>query len=790
MLFYGSKFKDNPDFLTNDGRMKLPVSLAGARWIASPLNDAKSLSPAPYLRKNFVISGGIRQAHLHISALGLYECEINGKRVGNDLFAPGWTDYHKRVFYQTHDITSLLCDGDNAIGVILGDGWYCGQVGWRKSRQNYGDRPSLLACLEITTADGRTLTVKSDASWRCSTGPILENDFLAGETYDARLELDGWSSAGFDDCKWSPVLVRPTPKIALQLSPGLPVREQEQIEPVSVTTLTVNGASSRLFDLGQNFAGYAVISVRAARGRKLTLRFAEILQPDGTPYYANLRSAKATDHYICRGNDMEHWRPRFTFHGFRYIEVSGLDANDEFAISGIVTHSELPPTGHFACSNPLLNQLQHNIVWGQKSNFIDIPTDCPQRDERLGWTGDAQVFIRTACFNRDVRKFFHKWCLNLRDTQNSRGYIPPVAPNLPPGKNLVEVEEGGPAWADAMVICPWTIYLCYGDKKILADNYAAMKKYVEGLQKYLSRDLIRSHPDAVKWGGFGDWLALDGTRNGWGGNEGGTPKDLIGTAFFAYDTEIMAKVATVLGHKPDAAKFRRLHRDIVAAFRRRFVTADGLLVGATQTAYVLALHFGLLPEKLRAKATRELVREIEKREFHLGTGFVGTPYILDVLAANGQLDIAYKLLEQESFPSWLFPVKNGATTIWERWDGWHPERGFQDVGMNSFNHYAYGAVGAWMVSSLAGLDLDERHPGYRHIKFHPRPGGSLTWAEASLQTANGEVSIRWQLRGRTLTVKLNVPPGSSAAFFPPEGFVPNKSVALTVGRHELQLKKK
>jgi len=743
-----------------------------ASWIAGPKGGGTQvMAPAPYLRKAFVLSQPIRSARLAITALGLYECEINGQRVGDQVFAPGWTDYNKRAQYQTHDVTGMLRQGDNAMGAILGDGWYCGYVAWLP-RQNYGDRPRLRARLEVTFEDGTSLAVVTDGSWKSSTGPILENDLLKGEAYDARLELGAWSEPGYDDLAWLPPAIMPDPAIALNESASPPVRRKEELSPIG------KGHADHIFDMGQNFSGRVRIEIEAPAGTTLTIRYAEILKPDKTPYYDNLRKARATDYYTCKGGGLETWEPRFTFHGFRYVEVLGLLPEFKFKITGIVLHSDTPRTGHFACSNPLLNQLQHNILWGQKSNFLEVPTDCPQRDERLGWTGDAQVFIRTACFNMDVQGFFRKWMQDARDAQGENGSIPSVIP-----KKAVSDADAGPAWSDATIICPWTIYLCYNDKQILEEHYASMQRYVDYLVN-ASIGLIRSHPDSKAWEGYGDWLALDGSTS-W---EGLTPRDLIGTAFLAYDASLMSRIARVLGKPRDEARYNALREKVVDAFRHRFVSPEGLLVGATQTAYVLALHFELLPEASRSTAAKELVRSIERKGFHLATGFVGTPYICRVLEDNGHLDAAYKLLEQETFPSWLFPVKNGATTIWERWDGWTPEKGFQDVSMNSFNHYAYGAIGAWMYRTVAGLELDPEDPGYHHILFRPRPGGSITWAEAELRTPHGKASIRWELKGGSLDLKMVVPAGATATLSPPPGFTSPVS-QFAPGTHQLALTK-
>jgi len=758
----------------------LPASLSRASWIASAHGGGKRTSgPAPHLRKSFTVPGPVASARLGITALGLYECELNGRRIGDLIFTPGWTDYRFRLQYQTYDVTSFLNEGENVLGALLGEGWYSGFVGWLQ-RQNYGDRPRLLAQLEITLADGRTLLVASDASWKVTQGPILENDFFQGEIYDARLELGAWSSAGYNDSAWLTATVVDAPAdLIFNESAGPGVKRHEEINPV---LLPSKNEHTRIYDFRQNFSGRLRITVEAPAGTTIKIRHAEVLNADGTPYYDNLRDALATDYYTCKGGGPETWEPRFTFHGFRYAEVNWLAPKHPLTLTGIALYSDIPETGRFACSHPLLNQLQSNIVWGQKGNFLEVPTDCPQRNERLGWTGDAQVFVRTACFNRDVRGFFHKWVQDLRDSQHASGSIPAYAPDVSMGG---ATPDGGPAWSDATIICPWTIYLCYGDTQILADHYTSMKSWLAFQKKDWCLGQIRAHPDLEKWQGFGDWLALDGHDN-W---KGSTPSDLIGTAFLAYDLHLMNRIATVLGHAADAAHFASWRTEVVAAFQNRFITGDGLIAGGTQTSQVLALHFDLVPAKHVSAVVRALVQNIKERKNHLSTGFVGTPYLLDVLEAHGHLDVAYSLLEQESYPSWLFPVKNGATTIWERWDGWSAEKGFQNKEMNSFNHYAYGAVGNWMYHTVAGLDLDPADPGYRHIVFRPHPGGSLTWAEASLKTPHGDTAIRWDLTPSGLRVQLTVPAGTRATFTPPAGYIESSPRSLASGRHDFTLTK-
>ena len=739
-----------------------------AEWIGSALSGGKHVtSPAPFLRRGFDLRGEVARARLYVTALGLYECSINGQRVGADVFAPGWTNYRKRVQYQVYDVTSLLHSGENAIGAVLGDGWYCGFIAWH-GRQNYGDRPKLLAQLEVEHADGTRMVVTSDAQWRWRTGPLIESDMLAGESYDARREMPGWDAPNFDDSGWQPVQRFDDPGIRISTRRGPAVKKIMELAPVAEPVRVGNkhwGPSQYLFDLGQNMVGWARLTAQAPAGTTVTLRFAEILNTDGTPYYTNLRSARATDYYTFKGEGVEVFEPRFTFHGFRYVEVIGLpEPPTKDTITGIVLHSDMPVTGTFQCSDPLLNQLQHNIQWGQRGNFVDIPTDCPQRDERLGWTGDAQVFIRTAAFNMNVAPFFTKWVQDLEDSQTEHGQIPPIAPR--PNPSTTGDLDGGPAWADAFIICPWTVYQCFGDREMLAEHYPAMKRYVDHLLE-MSHDKIRCHPETKfengDWPGFGDWLSINAE----------TPHDLIGTAFLVHDLRLLAKMAGVLGLAEDEACYRDASEEIRQAFLRRYVTHDGLVASGSQTAYVLALHFDLLPEGLRANAAAELVRDIKKRKMHLSTGFVGAPYLNHALSKMGELDTAYDLLHQTSWPSWLYSVTQGATTIWERWDGWTHDKGFQDPGMNSFNHYAYGSIGDWLYQVVAGINVDPENPGYKHIILRPQPGGELSHAQAEYESVYGKIVSTWKRDGDRLEWEVVVPPNTEATLvFPADAGKP------------------
>lgn len=727
-----------------------------AQWIGAPLVGGPQTGiPAPFLRRAFTLARPPRTARLYVTALGLYEMRLNGQRVGEAVLTPGWTDYRRRVNYQAYDVTALLNAGDNVLGAVLGDGWYCGYLGWH-GRQFYGDRPRLLAQLELTDDAGRT-TLVSDDSWRYAFGPLLANDLLMGESYDARLEQPGWDQPGFAEAGWAPAAVFPDPGLTLSGAPGPAVRPMGERTPIAVRPVPGREPTRWLFDFGQNLVGRTRLTVSGPRGLTLTLRFAEALTAEGQLYTANLRGARQTDHYTLRGEGVETYEPRFTFHGFRYVEVAGAPTPlTAEALTAIVLHSETPPTGEFECSDPLLNQLQQNIQWGQRGNFLEVPTDCPQRDERLGWTGDAQVFVRTAAFNMDVAAFFTKWQKDLAEAQTALGQIPPVAPEVAIG------EDGGPAWADAVLICPWTIYQCYGDERLLAEHYPVFVRYLDYLRA-TSPGLIRAHPEGPARQGYGDWLALDGS----GDLRGQTPRDLIGTAFFAHAADLMRQIATVLKKPADAEAYAQLGADVRRAFQARFLTPAGLLVAQTQTAYVLALHFDLLPEAHRPAAVAALTADIEKRGWHLSTGFVGTPYLLPVLSRFDRLEVAYRLLRQTTWPSWLYPVTQGATTIWERWDGWTAERGFQDPGMNSFNHYAYGSVGAWMYAVVAGLDLDPAQPGFARVVIRPRPGGGLTWARAAYRTMHGRLACAWRVAAGRVTLEVTIPPAATATVHVP-----------------------
>jgi alpha-L-rhamnosidase len=723
-----------------------------AKWIGSPIvGGPYSIPPAPYLRRTFDLPVDVKSARLYITALGIYEVQINGAAAHDSIFAPGRTEYRKRVPYHAFDVTALLRRGQNVIGAILGDGWYCGHL-HSDPRQTYGDRPRLLAQLEIITADGRTIRLVTDESWRAGEGPIRSSDMLMGEDYDARMEIPGWSAPGFDDSQWRAAVKFDDPGIAIVAARCPPIRVKGEIRPIAPPVTSANKRRN-IFDLGQNMVGRVRLRFRnAPPGKTIDLRHVEMLDKDGKPYTQALRTARATDHYTTRGGEEEFFEPRFTFHGFRYVEVRDYPGGKPTAddLTGVVLHSDLDPTGSFECSDAMINQLQSNIVWSQKGNFLDIPTDCPQRDERLGWTGDAQVFIRTAAWNMNVAPFFTKWLFDMADSQGDDGRIPSVVPSV-----TTIYGEGGPAWADAAVICPWTVYRCYGDKRILQDCWSMMSRFMGFLERTCP-DHVRAD-EKCKWRGYGDWLSIDAY----------TPQDLIGIAFYAHCARLMSKISRVLGKPEEQAKYDALAEAVAETWRRRYVAADGSINVPTQTAHVLALHFDLLPESLRPAAVDALVHDIERRGNHLSTGFVGTPYLNPVLTRFGRVDVAFRLLMQKSFPSWLFPVTHGATTMWERWDGWTPERGFNDAGMNSYNHYAYGAVGEWLYAAVAGIDLDPAEPGYRRIHIRPHPGGGLTHARGSLLSPYGPIESAWALNNGTIRLQVTIPPNTTAVISVP-----------------------
>lgn len=720
------------------------------RWI-EPVQDTVLNIPAMTLRRKFPIEKKVVRARAYVTAHGLYEFYVNGQRVGDQLLTPGWTAYDERLQYQVYDVTNLVRQGDNVVGAILGDGWYRGRLGWETNWGVWGKRIGLFCQVNFEYADGTSSSMTTDDAWKSTAdGPIVMNSIYDGETYDARKELKGWCTPDYNDSSWTPVNLVPTGHEKLVATETVPVKRIQELQPKKIFR-TPNG--TLVADFGQNMVGWVRLKVSGPAGTKVIVRHAEVLDKEGEFYTLNLRTAKATMTYILKGEGEEVYEPRFTFFGFRYIAVEGFPGElRPENLTGIVIHSDMKPTGKFECSDPLLNQLQHNIVWGQKGNFVDVPTDCPQRDERLGWTGDAQAFSRTAAFNMNVAAFFTKWSKDLAADQYPNGMVPFVVPDA------LGNAAGSTGWADAATIIPWDMYQVYGDRRILEVQYPSMKKWVD-FMKSQSRDNL--------WNSgfhFGDWLFYRPDDDN-SGRAAVTDTYLIAQCFFAHSTQLLIKTAEVLGKTEDVATYSDLLKNVKDAFMREYVTPSGRLVSGTQTAYVLALEFDMLPEELRKQAAQRLVENIKSYDNHLTTGFLGTPYLCHALTKWGYNDVAYTLLFQKSYPSWLYPVTQGATTIWERWDGQKPDGSFQTIGMNSFNHYAYGAIGDWMYRIVGGIEIGA--PGYRKVIIQPQPHDNLTYATASLESAYGLIESRWRREGTQITVAVTIPPNTTAEVWLP-----------------------
>ena len=722
-----------------------------AKWIEME-GDTLQYSPSPHFRKEFNIGKNVSSARIYVTSHGLYEMHLNGKKVGDQVLTPGWTSYSKRLQYQVYDVTDMLKKGDNAIGAVLGDGWYRGSLAWSRNWAIYGKTIGLFMQLKIVHTDGSETVITTDESWKAlKDGAIRMNDIYNGETYDGSKKLTGWNLQGYDDSRWTKVRIG-NYKFNLIASEGPPVRKIQEIKPVRIFRTPMG---SLIADMGQNMVGWIRLKVTGDRGTVVTLRHAEVMDKYGEFYTENLRAAKCQLTYTLAGTGEEVYEPRFTFMGFRFVEVTGfpgeLTADN---LTGVVIHSDMEITGSYECSNPLINQLQHNIQWGQKGNFVDVPTDCPQRDERLGWTGDAQAFCRTAAYNMNVAGFFSKWLKDVAADQRAGGEIPVVIPDVlnPQGSEKAQTSAG---WGDVAVIAPWTMYQVYGDKDLLRTQYPSMLAWVEYIKKTAGDDYIWNNGSI-----YGDWLFYHPPVNNHPEPDGHTDHDFIATAFYAYSTQLLIEAATLFGQSEDAGVFRAIHEKIKEVFVDEYITKAGRVGTNSQTSYVLALMFDLLPENLRPKAAKFLVDDIKSRGNRLSTGFLGTVYLCHVLSDNGYMDVAYDLLLQESYPSWLYPVKMGATTIWERWDGQKTDSTFQDPGMNSFNHYAYGAIGDWMYRVSAGIEIAK--PGYKHIAIQPHPTRRLTYSKASFESSYGTISSGWERNGSKIIVRTTIPANTIA----------------------------
>ncbi|MFJ9346640.1 family 78 glycoside hydrolase catalytic domain [Streptomyces sp. NPDC101237] len=710
-----------------------PAARALATYGGGPWgSNVLVVGPAPMVRTSFEVRGPIASARLLTTALGLHETRLNGAKVGDDVLAPGWTDYAKRLQYKVFDVTARLRQGTNVLGAWLGNGWFSGNLGFAGSR-HYGTQPFYGAQLLVTYADGSTQLVKTDRGWRTATGAITADDLYQGESYDARLHVQGWDTPGFDDSGWTAVTVRDgaVPRLVAQVDNGVTV--QQEFRPVSVTEAR---PGVWIFDMGQNFAGWNRIAVRGDAGTTVTVRHGEVLNPDGTLYTTNLRGAQATDSFTLAGTgNVETYEPRFTVHGYRYAELSGLPAGfrpDAGTVTGRAVWTDARQPGSFSASDTLLNKLQHNIVWGERSNMLSIPTDCPQRDERLGWTGDIAAFCATSTFNLDTHGLLAKFVDDLADAQQPDGAFTDVAPAVTGG-------SGTAGWGDAGVIIPYTLWQRFGDLTVADRHFTAMARWVDYLHATSGSDLIRDRTT------YGDWLNVDDN----------TAQDLICTAYSAWSARLVSRMAAATGRGTEADSYGQLADRVAAAFRARFVADDGTVRGGTQTGYVLALAFELLPASLAGAAAGRLAAKVAATDGHLSVGFLGVENLLPVLADHGHLETAYRILLQHGFPGWGYMIDRGATTIWERWDGIRTDGSFNDPGMNSFNHYGLGSVGDFLYRQVGGLG--PASPGYAALRIAPRPGGGVTSAVSTYDTPYGGAASNWAVSGGRLRLHVTVP---------------------------------
>ena len=721
-----------------------------ARWIAHDPADVDvvdapdegelaladhGLSPVVELTRAFTVHPAPIRARLCATARGLFAADLNGRRVGDHELAPGWTDYHQRIDYVVHDVTDLVHAGENVLNATIADGWWSGFVGFdpRRSGAHYGDFPQLIAELHLDHADGTHEVVATDDTWQTRRGHIRYADLLMGECHDLRHRPKAWRPATVVDGDHSVLTAAVAP----------PIRVTEELPARTV----IRVGDRHLVDFGQNVAGRVRLTARGLQpGDRVVVRHGEALNSDGTLHTDNLRTAEATDILIAGAELTVVFEPRFTYHGFRYAEVDGLTSLSEKDVTAVVLHSDTPATGEFTCADPGIERLHHNIRRGQRGNFVSVPTDCPQRDERLGWLADAQVFLPTACYNADVAAFFAGWLREVRGAQSADGGFPNVAPRL-----AGVADEGAPGWADAGVLIPWHLYRVYGDETFLADNLDAMCRWVDFVHRH-NPDLVwrtRVGPH------FADWLALTPT-----------PREVVATAYFARSAELTGRAAAVLGRHDTAQRYRTLAAHIRKTFVETFTTGDGRVAGDTQTAYLLALAFELLPDDLVPGAVGRLVELVTAAGPAVTTGFLGVSLVAPVLDQHGHPGLAHALLRRTEPPSWLYPLRHNATTIWERWDGYTDERGFQVAAMNSFNHYALGSVGEWLYRGVAGLDQAPDSTGYRDLLIRPRPG-RLTHASARYESVRGTTATGWSIVDGTLKLDVTVPPGATATVHVP-----------------------
>ncbi|MBO0663083.1 glycoside hydrolase family 78 protein [Jiella sp. MQZ9-1] len=736
--------------------------------------------PADYLRREITLAQAPLRATAYVTALGLYELRINGAKIGDAVMAPGWTDYHRRIEYQSFDVTDRLRAGANCIGAILGEGWYSGRVGHnqRRAGNHYGGRPAFLCQIHLEFADGSRRIVTSDGNWLTARGPILYSDFLVGEAYDARRERDGWDRPGYDTADWQPVEV-------FEPEPAAPRLEAARMQPArEVARLPMHEMhridDELIFDTGQNLAGYVRLTVEAAAGTRFVLRHAERLDVDGRLYTENLRYAVSEDIYVARGGGREMFCPRFTFHGFQFVGVRVEGQGELVSIKACAIQTDTPWTGVIETANPMLNRLIANIEWGQRSNFLSVPTDCPQRDERYGWSADAQIFWRTAGFNADIAAFLTKWMEDLIDGQSPQGAFPDVAPTKPLNPYRLTPQPGAPAWGDAPIILAWHHWLRYADRDLVERCWPHLCAWMD----YIAA----KNPDGLRLNrvhnNYGDWLNVDQK----------TDPGLVATAYWIHLADLMARLADVLGR--DRARWTALGVRLRAAFEARYGPDDaGRLTSDTQTACLLALDFDLLrDDAARQAVAARLDALLGEAGRHLRTGFIGVRHLCPVVADYLSLERAVDLLLCESYPSWGFSIRQGATTMWERWDGWTPEKGFQSPAMNSFNHYSFGAVGEWIWSRIAGIDWSKERPGFSHVQMRPIFDRRIGRVAARYDAARGRIESRWRIEGDQVTWLISLPPSTTAEVTLPEGLdaieldgrAANAAFPLGPGQHEVR----
>ena len=729
-----------------------------AEFVSAEEEADKDNSKGTYVRRTFALKGKVKEAYASTTALGLYNFYINGRKVGNDELTPGWTSYRKHLCYQTYDVTEYLNEGENAMGAILGAGWYKGKMGFLEVRNNYGTRTAFLAQMTVRYEDGTEEVFVTDESWTGADAPIVFAEIYDGEIYDASMEIPGWSKAGDVSGTWRPVSSVEFSKDVLAGQGSGKVAEMDEVRAKRIFT-TPQGDT--VIDFGQNMTGHIHVKAYGKPGDVIELHCFEVLDAAGNVYLDNLRGAKESMKYTFAKEGEVEYTTTFTFMGFQYAKIVSYPGTPEVEnFTAYTLHTRMNQTGRLEFSNPDLNQLAHNILWGLKGNFVDVPTDCPQRNERLGWTGDAQIFCRTACFLENTYNFYRKWLVDVEADQTPEGGVAHVVPDLLSGRPeiandwlLGQGSHSAAAWADVAVINPWTMYLTFGDKEILKQQYQSMKGWI-GFMREHAQDYIWNYKLQ-----FGDWVALDAEE---GSYFGATPNDLTCTAYFAYSTGLFVKIAEILGNDDDAKEYQELYEKVVEKFQKTFFDENGVMTAQTQTAHIVALYFGLTPEKYKETTVGNLLKLLEKENGHLVTGFVGTPYFCHALSQNGHVKEAYDLLLKDDFPSWLYQVKMGATTVWEHWDGMKPDGTMWSPDMNSFNHYAYGAIGEWMVRVAGGLEVDEAKPGYKHAVIYPRLGGGLSFMKCEYDSVYGTVKSFWEDHGNSAMLHVTVPVNTTA----------------------------